>query len=154
MLDLTEATHNLRSGYAYWLAKCAGRPMPVRADLDPAEMLPFLPHVALMDVLRDPADFRYRLLGTVVDAHMNGRYTGMRLSDLPHQRPPSRMWSHFSAVAETGTPLFSRMPYVGKHKDFMSAQDLLMPLGAPETGVTMIFCIVDFVLRPTGISSE
>uniref|UniRef100_UPI003137A719 PAS domain-containing protein n=1 Tax=Ferrovibrio terrae TaxID=2594003 RepID=UPI003137A719 len=81
-LDLNSATPLLRQGYDSWLAKCGDRPMPARADLDPAEITPLLPNLILRDVLRDtkpgwPLDFRYRLIGTRVDAMMNGRYTGL-----------------------------------------------------------------------------
>ncbi|WP_428248052.1 PAS domain-containing protein [Ferrovibrio sp.] len=157
MLDLSTATATLRTGYAYWQAKCAGRPMPVRADLQPPEMLPFLGHILLLDVLNGPRDFRYRLIGTAVDSHMNGRYTGLLASSLPHQREGNQMWRNFCHVADTGQPVFSHVSYVGKHKDFMAAQDLIMPLGTggmasgamgtAEAGVAMLFVVVDFALK-------
>lgn len=97
MAGVDSATPLLRSVHAYWDGKRRGRRMPARADLDPAEIKLLLPHLVLMDVLRDaspdwPLDFRYRLIGTHVDANMNGRYTGLRMSTLPHQRPPGRLW--------------------------------------------------------------
>ncbi len=152
MLDLSTATPTLRAGYAYWQAKCAGRPMPTRADLQPPEMLPFLGHILLLDVLNSPRDFHYRLIGTAVDSHMNGRYTGALVSSLPHQREGNQMWRNFCHVADTAEPVFSHVSYVGKHKDFMAAQDLIMPLGTGEMGVgekgvAMLFVVVDFKLK-------
>jgi len=34
----------LRRGYDFWLQKCAGRPFPDRADIDPAEIKDILPY--------------------------------------------------------------------------------------------------------------
>lgn len=157
MLDLSRMTPVLQGGYAYWRRKCAGRRMPTRAEIDPAEIVPLLPHVVLMDVLRDPPDFRYRLLGTTVDAHMSARHTGRRLSEIPHQREPSQMWRNFSHVAERGEPLATHVPYVGPHKDFLAVQDLIMPLGGDGRMPNMLFILVDFVprfgMRPHTISA-
>lgn len=141
------ATPRLRRGFDYWLAKCNGRAMPARHDIDPAEIKPLLPHVVLMDVLRDPADFRYRLIGTAVDDHSSARFTGRRLSDIPHQRQPSQMWDNFTRVGETGLPRFNRVPYAGPHKDFLAVVDLVMPLASDGQTVDMLFCVVDFVPR-------
>ncbi len=153
-LDLESATPRLRQAFAYWSAKCGARPMPGRADLDPAEIKPLLPYLVLMDVLRDakpgwPLDFRYRLIGTVTDAMMSARYTRKCMSDLPHQQPDSRLWQSLAYVTETRRPKLNRVPYVGPHKDFMSVVDLVMPLSADGETVNMLFCIVDFVPRET-----
>ena len=147
-LDLDSATPRLRQAYDYWAAKRGSRPMPARRDIDPAEIKPLLPYLVLMDVLRDarpgwPLDFRYRLLGTVTDAMMNGRYTWKCMSELPHQQPGSRLWESLARV--TGTR--HRVPYVGPHKDFMSVVDLVMPLSDDGETVNMLFCIIDFVPR-------
>ena len=48
-----QATSILLRGYDYWETKRGSRSMPARADIDPIEMKAFLPHVVLMDVLRD-----------------------------------------------------------------------------------------------------
>jgi hypothetical protein len=151
-LDLDSATPRLRLAFEYWAAKCGGRPMPSRADLEPAEIKSLLPYVILMDVLRNarpdwPLDFRYRLIGTVTDAMMNARYTWKCMSELPHQQPDSRIWQNLAHVTTTGQPHISRVPYVGPHKDFMSVVDLVMPLSADGASVNMLFCIVDFVPR-------
>jgi hypothetical protein len=147
-----EATPLLRQAHAYWDGRRRGRRMPARADIDPLDILPLLPHVILMDVLRDakpgwPLDFRYRLLGTRVDAMMNARYTGLCLSDLPHQRPPGRLWDSLATVTAAQEPRINRVPYVGPHKDYLSVVDMVMPLSADGAQVDMLFCIVDFVPR-------
>jgi len=146
-LDIKDATAAVRNGYAYWREKCAGRLMPTRSDLKPAEMVSFLTHVILLDVLHGPLDFSYRLVGSSIDLHTHGRLTGCRMSDLPHQRKPSTIWAKMERIVESGQPSTSEVPYVGPHRDFLSVQDFAAPLGDAESGVTMIFIVVDFVAR-------
>jgi hypothetical protein len=147
-----QATPALLWGYDYWESKRGGRAMPSRADLDPIEMKAFLPHIVLTDVLHNsapdlPLDFRYRLMGTAVDAHMSRRFTGLRLSELPAQRPGSQMWLNFSEVVEQRQPRFHRVPYVGPHKDFLSLIDLVLPLSDDDRSVSMLMSLVDFIPR-------
>lgn len=150
-VELPLATPRLRHGYEYWNAKRGPRRMPSRADLDPAEIKPLLPHVVLMEVVRDAAfellDFRYRLIGTAVDGNSSGRFTGRVMSDIPHQRQPSRLWSNFEWVVAERQPKTSRVPYAGPHQDFLSVVDLVMPLSADGETVNMLFCVVDYVAR-------
>src|SRR3546814_6157759 len=82
--------------YEYWKQKRGDRPMPAESDLDPAEIRKILPHVILLDVRQEPLDFHYRLIGTKMDEHMLGRYTGLWMSQIPHQRSPSRVWTNRS----------------------------------------------------------
>lgn len=150
--NLDSATPLLRQAYAYWAEKAAGRDMPARRDIAPAEMVPLLPYLVLMDVLHDakpgwPLDFRYRLIGTHVDIMMNGRYTGKCMSELPHQQPGSRIWTSLETVTTQRQPRVNRVPYVGPHKDFISVVDMVMPLSSDGETVDMLFCIIDFVSR-------
>lgn len=146
------ATPLLRRGYDYWNGKRAGRAMPARADIDPLEIVPLLPHVALIDVLRGarpgwPLDFRYRLMGTAIDYHMSRSFTGLCLSEVPHQRPGSQLWGNFAAVVETARPRFNAVPYVGPHKDFLAIVDVILPLSADGAHVDMLMSFIDFVPR-------
>ena len=76
--------------HEYWTRKRGDRAMPSRADLDPLDMVPLLPNVFLVNVQQEPLDFVYRLLGTGIVARSLRDYTGMRVADIPAQRPPSR----------------------------------------------------------------
>ena len=137
----------LRQGYRYWDSKRAGRAMPARSDLDPSEITALLPHVVLLDVLEEPLDFRYRLMGTAIEANLSQRYTGLKMSAIAHQRPPSRLWSNFETVVVTRQPMITQVPYIGPHKDFLAAQDLITPLSSDGSRVDMLFNLVDFIPR-------
>lgn len=132
-------------GYDYWKRKRGQRRMPRRADIDPCEIVKILPHVFLLDVRQAPLDFRYRLIGTKMDEHMNDRYTGIWMSEIPHQAAPSRIWANCRQVALEGAPLSGDTPYVGRNKEFLSTEDLIMPLSDDGKTVDMLFVTVGFV---------
>ena len=60
----------------YWDAKRAGRPMPSRADIRPADMKEHLGWIVLLDALPDRSDFRYRMIGTRVTQYVLADATG------------------------------------------------------------------------------
>lgn len=69
--------------YDYWTAKRGSRRAPTRADIDPLDIPELLPYLTLIDVLRDPLRFRYRLVGTAVvealERDATGRFADKRL---------------------------------------------------------------------------
>jgi PAS domain-containing protein len=62
----------LRAALTYWDAKRQNKLMPPRSDIDPVEIPRLLPYVMLIDVVREPLDFRYRLMGTQACDIMRG----------------------------------------------------------------------------------
>ena len=138
-------TERLRTALRYWTSKCADGRLPSRRDLDPPTEVPrLLPYIVLVDVAHDPLDFRYRLVGTEVCNRVAADYTGVRLMDLPHQRPGSRVWESATLVVEQRRPVFSDIPYVGADPDVRRYQDLLMPLSSDGHHVDMIFALIEF----------
>ncbi len=132
-------------GFDYWKRQRGSRSMPSRRDIDPAEITKILPHVFLLDVQQSPLDFRYRLIGTKMDEHMTQRYTGQWMSEIPHQAPPSRIWANCRRVVVERLPLSGDTPYVGRNKEFLTTEDLIMPLSDDGETVDMLFVTVGFV---------
>jgi hypothetical protein len=143
-------TPKLRLGLDYWNAKRGDRAMPARADLDPTEMISFLPNVILIDVLRDPLDFRYRLIGTMVEEHMSMPYTGRRYSEFEGQREGSRIWTCSQRVATEKQPVRTDVPYIGPKSDFTTIQDVMMPLSSDCESVDVIFIVVEYIRKSAG----
>lgn len=134
----------LEAGYAYWRSRCSGR-LPSRAMIDPTDIPALLPHIVLHGVERAPLDFVYRLIGTEVRRHMAEDRTGQRMSAIPGQRPPSRIWDNLAKIAATGQPVVNSTPYVGPHRDFVAMESLQLPLAADGVQVDMILVFVDFM---------
>jgi len=68
---------------AYWHQKRAGRAMPARADIEPAELKPMLPHLFMVDVEHEPLRLRYRLVGTALVDVLGQDIKGKYLDEMP-----------------------------------------------------------------------
>ncbi|GAB2179103.1 PAS domain-containing protein [Dongia sp. agr-C8] len=137
-----------RAGYEYWLRKKGDRAFPARSDFDPLLEQPKLSrNMVLVDVERDPLDFRYRYIGTRVRENMNAEWTGKRMSEIPMQRAPNPIWQHHLWVLEHRMPRFYRPAYLGPFKEFKFIESAQLPLGAEEGEIDMMMVFVDFLRK-------
>lgn len=137
-------SEKVKAGYAYWHSRCSGR-LPSRAMIDPTEIPSLLPHIVLHGVEREPFDFVYRLIGTEVRRHMAEDRTGQRMSAIPGQRPPSRIWDNLARIVATGRPVLNSTPYEGPLKDFVTMETVQLPLASDGATVDVILVFVDFM---------
>lgn len=70
----------IRRLLAYWQSCRGDRPMPTRADIDPADIRDLLPNVVMVDV-EQPFRIRYRLVGTRVVEFNRMDFTGRYLDE-------------------------------------------------------------------------
>lgn len=82
-LEITGSVRSERinSLLQYWRQKCAGRIMPSKRDIDPAELKPLLPHLMLAEIHEAPLRVRYRLVGTEAVRMAREDYTGRWLTE-------------------------------------------------------------------------
>ena len=69
----------LRTLLSYWREKKGSRTAPSRTDIQPEELAPLRPYLALYDVL--DGDFRVRLFGSGLVLAYDGNITGKLMSD-------------------------------------------------------------------------
>ncbi|MFQ5776293.1 MAG: PAS domain-containing protein [Kiloniellaceae bacterium] len=141
--DLFVAAHD------HWTRlRGAERAMPRREDLDPLDTPPrLLAYSELVEVLQDPLDFRYRLIGTEIDRISRRSYTGLTVRQIPSQSPPSRMFDFFALAFQRRSPLCARLPYEGPDGDVESIRNLLLPLGADGREVSFFWSVVEIERR-------
>jgi len=53
----------------YWRSLFRGEILPNRSDIDPTKIPRLLPGIILVDVLHDPYQFKFRLIGEVMIAY-------------------------------------------------------------------------------------
>jgi len=140
----------LRQAYAYWVNKAGARLMPSRRDIDPTEIPSLLPFVMLLDVILEPLDFRYRLVGTEVVNISHANYTGKLFSELPGKENGSSVWNSCEQVVLTKAPLSQSSPYVGPEQSLRRCENLLLPLSEDGARVNMILKVISFELRSSG----
>lgn len=133
----------IRQAHALWLSACGDRDLPARADLLAALPGSLKPFTILFAIETAPLDFRYVEIGARVQAVSNADNTGRRLAELPHQRPPSKVWDHLSAAFDARAPVKGVLPYVGKSRDFSSVFHIVLPLSEDGAAVDHLLVCVD-----------
>jgi len=93
--------------HAYWLERRGDRPMPRRADIDPAAMKSLLPNLFLTEFSTNPFRVRYRLIGTEIAEHARFDFTGRYLDELDFSAFDTVDWQGlYRIVWEQGVPVF------------------------------------------------
>lgn len=132
----------VREGLAYWNRIRGHRPMPARADMNPLDIPQLLPYVMLVDVLRDPLDFRFRLLGSAHDEVVGADYRGRLFSALPHTAEGNPVWAQYAQVVAECVPICGEISYVGRDPFLRrNLEHCLMPLSADGVTVNMILVV-------------
>lgn len=72
----------LQQFYEYWEGKRAGRALPLKAGIDPAEIKDILPYVIISEVFDEPLRVRYRLVGTEIVKLRGREFTGKWLHEV------------------------------------------------------------------------
>ena len=139
----------LREAYTYWDAKRQNKLMPSRYDIDPVEIPPLLPYVILIDVAREPVDFRYRLIGTQACVILRGDFTGQFFSKVPGNGKESALWQACDAVVGSKAPMYWQIPCVGPERSLHNYENVLLPLSNDGANVTMIFKVISFDRQPS-----
>ena len=136
-------SERLRRLFEYWQSKCGGRPLPARAALDPVDFSYALANVALVDVLRDPLRFRFRLVGTEIVRRDGTDLTGKSIEHHPLPEYRALMREAYSAVVASGKPAVFRRERMMDDK-LRQYEVLYLPLAADGVTVDMLLVGIDF----------
>lgn len=147
MQVLSTRSPTIQNGFEYWQSKGWPERLPRREDLDPFDVPALMPQIVLLDVRREPRDFFYRVIGTGVTEHLSKDWTGTWMSEIEHQRPPSRIWENCDKVVESKVPALSCVPYVGPHADFLYGEDVILPLGNERGDVEKLLVFVAYIRK-------
>jgi len=147
-----ESSERLKTVYDCWRKLCGDRQMPARCEFEPSMIVKALPGVVLIDVLKDPLDFRYRLIGTDVDHHSLSPHTGDLVSQIPSRAAPSKVWQNLVNICEDKQPSGRTIPYIGPHRDFLETRQITLPLSDDGHTVNMIMIAIDYLKQqlPSG----
>jgi len=129
----------LKELYRYWCDKKGDRQAPSRGDIDPAEIAPLLPYVGLVDVQHAPLRFRYRLVGTKVDAGYGRELTGRFLDEVDLNGHEREIVDEYVRVARSGQPLCTTWEYTRGDGRHMRYERLALPLSSNGKTVDMLF---------------
>ena len=139
LLNLQDS--RLRALLAYWTAKRAGRPMPARADVSPADIVSHLPTVFLIDVAPpavQPTDFQVRLMGTALNEMFEADYTGRTLDQGMSEKAAATLAKVLGIVCQLHRPLriHGMLPYTAG-KETPEIEAVFLPLSVNGSEVQM-----------------
>ncbi len=141
--DLAALHPSARALLTYWESIHPTGALPGRQHFDPAAVVPLLPNIVLVEVERDPWRFRYRLVGSRVDA-VNGKpLTGQWLDVAYADHPRAAvLLNEYVQVVETARPTWRRSePSVAPEASCKIIEVLRLPLAADGKTVDMILGI-------------
>ncbi len=94
--------------FAYWQRKRGERMAPQPRDIEPGEIKRLLPYLCISDVLLDPLDLRFRLVGTSIVDAVGYDFTGKRFSEMTVTTGSERWLAHYSRVVDRRAPHYGR----------------------------------------------
>jgi hypothetical protein len=137
----------LLSLYRYWSGKRRGRAMPSRADLEVAELKPWLGYLILVEVSGEPLDFRYRVFGSQIAEEVGFDLTGQSIDDNPPKEVAELRRGYEEAVARKA-PFYQLHEMTGL-KGRYRYHRVLLPLSDDDETVNMVLCLSYALGRPS-----
>ena len=134
-----------RQLYDYWISKAAGRSMPDRSDIHPAQFPRLLPNISLIDVDTSDGSCRIRLAGTRLRDVYDREITGLGIGDLDFGDKRDYWMAAYQRAIEEGKPTQGVIRGPRVNKEHLVQYWLKLPLcrnGA--TGVGMLLCLDHF----------
>jgi len=140
---------DLEPVFRYWDKKRGGRRMPRRADIDPAELIGFLPALMLVDVVPDDRRYVYRLVGTrEVDAR--GRDpTGRPVGEAFIGSSRERVLANYDRVQLTGRPHIDTSTVITTKGRLDDSHVIFLPLSEDDRTVSQILVYTVFDPEPS-----
>jgi len=125
--------------FGYWREKKGPRPAPSRADIQPEELLPLLPYLALYDVL--DGDFRVRLFGSGLVRAYQGDITGKLMKECDLNGINAQLAEQLVYVVRERRPNVLRAKFAQETNDrYLEYERIALPLSADGETINMILC--------------
>ena len=135
----------IRRFHDYWNGKRGGRPMPSRADIDPAEIKDLLPGIILIDVAHDPLKLTYRLVGTNEVQARGSDPTGQDVAVAIYAENPEEALRSYRLVIETRDVVYHEEPGGTRSPGLNEIGMLVTPLSADGIIVDKLLIFVDYI---------
>ncbi|WP_374655268.1 PAS domain-containing protein [Dongia sp.] len=137
---LGEVHPDIVTVYRYWREKAAGRVMPARADIDPADLVRYLPSLMLVDVVpgAERPHYTYRLVGTREVAVRGSDPTGKPVATHCFGRSAADAFENYDRVVASRAPRIDRAHLLSFDAMILDGDKLFLPLSGDGLHVDMI----------------
>jgi len=124
--------------HGYWIGKCAGRPLPSRADIEPLEMKEWLGNLLLAEFFGGIEHYRVRLDGSNLIGFAGKDRTGKGSEVLTSEEERKLIAAQYTPVLDTAQPAYFETQFVNSEGRFLREQKLLLPLSDDGSVVNMV----------------
>ena len=133
----------------YWQSLRGTADFPLREEILPENLVPWLGRINLLDVL-EPLDFRYRVYGSKLVEVSHYELTGKLLSELTEQQQEV-VWDNYCDVVRTKQPQLTLVEPTEPQREFIAFSRLILPLGDIDGNVTALMVFIQR-LNPTELA--
>ena len=141
-------TAPLRRIAQYWLNKATVEHLPGRTDIRPEELRQDLPYLYLVDVMRDPLGFRFRLVGTKVSQWTGRDFTGVKVEAVEYGPEWARIFADYKQVLDTRMPHRAELTAPWIDREFWYYERLLAALASDGRTIDMLLGALHVVEKP------
>jgi hypothetical protein len=134
----------LALGYDYWRAKRAGRSMPRRSDIDPADIPTLLPNILITEMLEAGTRYRYRLAGSAVTEAFGRSLTGRYVDEIMMGPYRDFIMRVYRDIYLDRRCIFCESRYTNGVKPGLSTKRLFMPLSNDDRVVDQVLIVQTF----------
>ena len=125
--------------HAYWQRKRGARPAPSWKEIDPAEIVPLLPHLFLIEAVGAPPRFRYRLIGTGVVALTGRDLTGHFVDENLEPAKFAALVEPYETVIRQARPVAKKGRTIWIEKrERLEVEVLLLPVANAQDEIALI----------------
>jgi hypothetical protein len=130
--------------YRFWKKIRGRRRLPCRADLAPEKVGFILGQITIVDVLHNPANFKFRLIGTRLEEAGRRGDQGKTLDEIEPAAYRHMVEQAFREVIATGRPLCRQISYV-HHQSLVSFEQLILPFSHAGDSVEVLLEALDWL---------
>lgn len=143
-------SEKLRRFQQIWMELKGARDLPFRADVSPERLGFLLGHVTIVDVLRKPLNFRYKLIGTKIEEAGRLGDQGKTVDQIEPIAYRKMVEAAFRQVVDGREPLCQRIIYQ-YHQRQVSLERVIVPFTVAGSDVEVLFEASDW---PPGIHQD
>jgi len=128
---------------AYWEGKRRGRHMPGRDDIDPVELVKFLPYISIIDAVADARRFVYRLVGTMEVEIRGFDPTGKGVADAFFAASAEAALANYQKVCDLRAPFYEQDAFQAVDR-WINEANLFLPLSDDGETVNKILIYTEY----------
>jgi hypothetical protein len=134
--------------YADWDSRRRGREFPARQDFDPCDLKYILGCLNLVDMLRGPLRFRYRVFGSEIARRLGIEMTGRMVDDYPQLEHRALVQRRYAETIAARRPTVAQHDRRSLNEQLHYYESLVLPLSRDGIEIDMLMAGFTFAPEP------